>query len=517
MSYIPEGDRYQSRIMCLDDMVAAGSMARVVDKFVEVCDLEELGFTHVDSNEPGRPSYSPLTMTKIYLYCYEEGIRSSRMIEKACRTNIEVMWLAGGLTPVQKTIAAFRHDNVEAFTALFSEFTSFLDSCGLFGKTLVAIDGTKIRASNSKKRNVSRRSAERKIKHHTAKAEEYLKALDKADGTEEIEELSDKVDEARKRAEEAEGLLEKMDEAGVNEISLTDSDARCMGKGRQGMHVSYNVQTSVDGKCHLIADFLVTNQPNDMNLLSPMAIRYQEIMRKCGAVTVADKGYYSGDDLEICRESGINCIVAPQGKTDGRHTEGYGSGAFKYDEQADTYTCPHGAKLTCKSKPDTRVKLYSNKEACLSCEAQEQCRSSRLSYRKIRRQPKSEILEWADERYFANTETYSQRQQLVEHPFGTVKHTMKGDHFLLRGIDKVKCEAALLFAGYNLKRALNELGFEKIMAKMDEYGALVKAHNSSHQLITTLYMRIYVVIKGARSVLAVFFPAKPGSVDALAV
>jgi transposase len=506
MGYIPEGDRRQSRIICLEDMVAQDSMVRVIDKFCSTLNLEELGFSNTDPRRVGRNSYSPLSMAKLYMFCYEEGIRSSRKIEKACHTNIEVMWLMGGLAPDFKTIADFRRDNIASLTALFYEFTSFLESAGLFGKKLVAIDGTKIKASNSKKRNISKKSLERKIKHHKTKAQDYLGAMDETDDVEDIAVLADKAKDAQDQADEAEELLESMDKAGITEISLTDSDARCMGKNRQGMQVAYNVQTAVDAKCHLVADINITNHPNDHGQLSHMALQTQATMRKRDITFLADKGYYGKVDLKCCKDQGIDCIVAPQKKSSSKYQgDRYTISNFVYDPSADSYICPEGSELSCKSKSKTQVKIYSNKSACLSCKALQECKGSSFPYRKINRQPDTEMLEWAEERYRANAKLYRQRQQVVEHPFGTVKRAMGGDHFLLRGTEKVGCEAALLFTGYNLKRALNVLGFDDLMAKLDEYATTIEAYSAPFSSVSSLLALIYAAMRPFRRTLATIY------------
>jgi transposase len=498
MGHIQEGDRMQSRIMCLDDMVGKKAMVRVIDKFMGTLDLTELGFLNTVPSARGRSSYSPLTLAKLYVYCYEEGIRSSRRIEKACLTNIEAMWLTGGLAPDFKTIADFRRDNIEALTSLFYEFASFAESAGLYGKKLVAIDGTKIRASNSKRRNISKKSLERRMDHYRAKIALYFHQLDDEDDIEAIEELSEKVRTAEESLDEAALLLKRMEDEGVTELSLTDKDARCMGKGRQGMQVAYNVQTAVDEKCHLIADLDITDRADDHGQLSAMAHRTQETMRKRDITFVADKGYYGTDDLQICKDAHIDCIVAPQGKSGNTNTSYYTVDNFSYDAKSDTYTCPKGACLSCRSRPDTQKRIYANKKACLSCSALDECKSTGFLYRRVTRRPGNDILDWADARYRDNTGLYSLRQQMVEHPFGTVKRSMGGDHFLLRGTKKVRCEAALLFTGYNLKRTLNVLGFDVMMEKLDAYAALIGSAATFSSLFLALLtpFQVFFGVKG---------------------
>jgi transposase len=473
MGHIQERDRSQLQMLSLDEMVDPKSIARVIDRFIEIVDFENLGFVNTTPKALGRNSFSPKTMAKIYVFGYIEGIRSSRKLEKACKVNIEMMWLVGGLRPDYKTIADFRRDNTEALSGLFYEFTSFADSAGLYGKKLVAIDGTKIKASNSKKRNVSKKAAKRRLEHFKRDAQDYIEALETEDDVDAIADLSNKLDQTEKRIEYNAELLASMDEEDAGEISLSDKDARCMGHGRGGTFVAYNVQAAVDDKHHMVADIDVTNRADDHGQLSNMALRTQEVLRKCDICFLADKGYWSGDDITTCKDAGMDFIVAPQGKSHSKTGSAYSTEKFHYDKKTDTYICPAACILECTSKPDAKIRLYANPMACRDCDAQDRCASSGLSYRRLRKDAQSDVLDWARAQYGQNKEIYKKRQQIVEHVFGTIKRSMDSGYFLLRGFAKVKCEAALTFTAYNIKRALSTLGYDEMMAKLDEYAALI--------------------------------------------
>jgi hypothetical protein len=219
----------------------------------------------------------------------------------------------------------------------------------------------------------------------------------------------------------------------------------------------------------------VTNRPDDHGELVDMARRTQETMRRRDITFLADKGYWGAEGLEVCKEESIDCIVCPQGSRAGRGGKEFSLDAFIYEKSTDCYICPEGERLASKSRSSSKKRLYANREACLACEAAGRCKSTGLSFRRIIRKPEHDIHDWGRERYLEHSDLYKQRQQIVEHPFGTIKHAMGGYHFLLRGMDKVKCEAALLFTGYNLKRSKAVLGFDAMMAKLDEYAALVGA------------------------------------------
>jgi transposase len=137
----------------IDDYIEEDSSVQLVDVFVDGLDLQELGFTHSQPEATGRPPYNPTDMLKLYIYGYLNRVRSSRNLEKECRRNVELMWLLKKLTPDFKTIADFRRDNAKAIKQVCKRFTLLCQKLGLLGGELVAVDGSKFKACNSKKRN----------------------------------------------------------------------------------------------------------------------------------------------------------------------------------------------------------------------------------------------------------------------------------------------------------------------------------------------------------------------------
>jgi transposase len=118
----------------LDEYATEENPVRFVDAFVDDLDLEKLGFRHAKlDGGVGRPPYDPSDLLKLYVYGYLNQIRSSRKLEKACVSNLEVMWLMKKLTPDFKTIADFRKDNVGCMKPVFKEFVFLCRSLDLFG------------------------------------------------------------------------------------------------------------------------------------------------------------------------------------------------------------------------------------------------------------------------------------------------------------------------------------------------------------------------------------------------
>ena len=133
MGFVQGVNRGQIRMLALEDMVAEKAMVRVIDRFVEVMDLEKLGFEKTKPAPTGRPAYSPKALAKLYVYGYENGIRSSRRLEKETRRNVEAMWLVEGVTPDYKTIAEFRKYNLRPLQKLFQKFVKLCKAWDLIG------------------------------------------------------------------------------------------------------------------------------------------------------------------------------------------------------------------------------------------------------------------------------------------------------------------------------------------------------------------------------------------------
>src|SRR6266702_3571488 len=146
--------RHQSTLFPedLDEIIAVDCQVRVVDAFVDTLELGEAGFSKVEAEETGRPAYDPGDLLRLYIYGYLNRVRSSRRLEKEAERNVEVMWLMRKLRPDFKTIADFRAVNRCALTRVFKEFVVFCRELDLFGGELVAVDGSKFRASNSRER-----------------------------------------------------------------------------------------------------------------------------------------------------------------------------------------------------------------------------------------------------------------------------------------------------------------------------------------------------------------------------
>jgi transposase len=453
----------------IDDYITADNPVRFIDAFVDGLDLHELGFSRSQPAHTGRPAYDPADLLKLYIYGYINRTRSSRSLERESHRNLELIWLMRKLRPDFKTIADFRKANAEAITKVCREFTLLCKRLELFGGELVAIDGSKFKAQNSKSRNFSDKKLDKAIKEVDKKIQSYLDELDEADEQESevktptAEQLKEKIEGLRKRREKHEQTRQQLAESGQTQISLTDPDSRAM-KVSQGTDVCYNVQTVVDSKYKLIVEHEVTNDPTDQAQLSKMAIRAKQRLGVEELEAVADRGYYDGAEVKECQQAGITVYVAHQ-QTSANHKRGlFTKEDFRYDSRKDCYLCPAGKELRYRREGvelGRHIRYYSTKE-CRECQIKRQCTRNKRG-RRITRWIDEEILERMSERVRANPDKMRKRKELAEHPFGTMKRAMTSGYYLMRGIKKVAAEMSLTVLGYNIKRVINIIGVRKMI------------------------------------------------------
>ena len=439
MNYVKGNSREQIKILCIDELVSRDSFARIIDDFVDNMDTSY--FEKSQLNHTGRPPYNPKDMLKLYIYGIENEISSSRKLERECSRNIELMWLMNELVPENKTISNFRKDNAENLVRFFGEFCCVLKENGYIDGKIMALDGTKIRANNSRKNNYTLKKINLRLMEIEAKMTEYLSDLSLNDDIEE------KIESMNKKKEKYEALKTEMESKGVKEISTTDKDARLMKANNQGTDVSYNVQSVVDSKYKLIAGMEVVCSASDNGLLGRVMPRIKEELGLEETTVLADTGYYKAKDFDVCENRGIYPIVAKQKERAGDLIK---IDEFEYDAKEDVYICPNNKKLTRKGIVSEYYYRYMNASGCKKCPQKAKCTTG--GWREIKRNIWKESADRNDRRLSENKGLYKQRQALAEHPFGTMKRAMGVRQFLTRGKTNVAAEVALIFLCYNLKR-----------------------------------------------------------------
>ncbi|MDQ0836529.1 hypothetical protein QFZ54_000313 [Sphingomonas faeni] len=404
-------------------------------------------------------------MLKLYLYGYLNRVRSSRRLEAEAVRNLEVIWLVRGLRPDFKTIADFRRDNRSAFKAVFRAFVFLRRKLDLFGRELLAVDGTRLKAVNSRECNLTKAKLDKYIKSADERLEKYLAQLDDADRGEEAgatrrsDALAAKI-AVREQRQVNQAMLEQLKASGESQISFTNPDARAMA-AHPKVGVGYNAQVAVDAKHKLIAEQHVTNAGSDLGFLAETAGAAKALLGVDRIDAVADMGYYMGEDIAACERAGITPYVArPQRGTavgDGR----FPKERFRYDEAADCYHCPADQRL------DTRYRWLQG--GILSCNIQTLAPMAVVASRRSAPGETSAVItRWEGQ---AVLDRYASppgpgfyiRRETVAHPFGSIKQWMNQGAFLMRGLDKVRAEFSLTALAYNLRPAINLVGVQGLI------------------------------------------------------
>jgi transposase len=474
--FVESEDRRQGVLLpeYLDDYVSDDNPVRVIDVFVDELDLGLLGFEGVVPEATGRPSYHPGVLLKIYVYGYINQVQSSRRLEREAQRNVEMMWLTGRLAPDFKTIADFRKDNGPAIRAACRQFIALCRQLDLFAQAVAAIDGSKFKAVNTRDKNFTRASIQRRMEQVEASIERYMSALETADRHDgelaqaKTVRLKDKIAALKEQMKAFKALEIEVHAAPDQQISLTDPDARAMATNGKGTGaVGYNVQTAVDTTHHLIVAHEVTNIGHDRGQLSRMAGLAKAEMGVEALDVLADRGYFSGEEILACGPLGVTpCLPKPLtsgAKADSR----FGKQDFVYIPEDDVYRCPAGQRLvhhmTTVEKGLT-LHRYWDLASCRACPIKGQCTTSKE--RRITRWEHEAVIEAMQERLDRAPKAMRIRRATVEHPFGTLKAWMGAAHFKTRTLKNVSTEMSLHVLAYNLKRVIAILGVQPLMQAM---------------------------------------------------
>ena len=454
----------------LEDWINDENVVRVIDAFVDELDLRDLGFELAEAT--GRPGYHPSVLLKLYVYGYLNRVQSSRRLERETLRNVEVMWLLGRLSPDHKTIADFRKDNGEAIRKVCMQFVELCRQIGLLAVASVAIDGSKFKAVNNRDRNFTKAKMERRKKQIEESISRYLNQLDSADRqepgeaiTSRVTRLKEKIGKLKEEMARLKVLETQMLAAADEQVSLTDPDARSMAtSGRGSGVVGYNVQAAVETEHHLIIAHDVIQSGSDRASLAPMAKKAKEALDVDELDVVADRGYFSSEQILECSQANVT-VTLPKPETTGTQANGkFGKPDFRYVSDDDVYICPAGQTLSFVShkrqsdRPNLR--RYAT-EACLHCALKTACTSSKQ--RVITRWEHEHLLEDVQRRLDKNPQAMRQRRETVEHPFGTIKMRLGATHFLMKRLKNVRTEIALSVLAYNLTRVINILGITPLI------------------------------------------------------
>ena len=261
------------------------------------------------------------------------------------------------------------------------------------------------------------------------------------------------------------------------------------------VEVSYNVITTVEAKNKLITNFELTNKHDTYALSTAgrkariaMGLEIEEQL-----IQLADKGFDTGYELKQCALHNIDTIVSPKKRLSPNKDPQFNKTKFIYNANNDTYICPAGKIMTTNGnyykrnhgllRKPYRVKRYVLPfQTCNACPHKMKCAGeANITKSKGRYIERSEYQHYIDknlERVKNNKELYRKRQAIVEHPFGTIKRQWGYDYTLLKGMDKVEGEFAIIFTVYNLRRAISIFGIKDLINRLNKAKSLFFAQIS---------------------------------------
>lgn len=442
----------------LDDWVPATHPVRFVGAWLDGLDGADwaaLGIELTPARQ-GEARYAPQALLAIWVYGFMTGVRSSRALETACRDQLPFRWLSGNQSPDHNTLWRFYQRYRPQFHHLFHRSVRLAVEADLVDWALQAVDGTKLAANAAGDRMLDAEA----LAQLAARVDAAIAELEAQEGGERSgppdlpEDLGD-LTALRERISRAETRLAE----GRTKGNVTDPDAHQM-TARGVNRPAYNAQAVVapvasttDAGGRLIVALDVRTRADDHDVLPALIAQAAARTGQQAAVTVADAGYYSGDDLAACAEMGVT-VVIPEPRTR-RQEDPYGPQAFVHDPATDTLTCPEGVLLKRWGVPDpAKAARYGAPDtACRVCPAKAACCPDATRGRVIVRSPHAALRE-RHRTWLASAEAQEagkRRQGLVEPVFGTLKTRHGARQVLLRGLAHVQAEWTLLATAFNLQ------------------------------------------------------------------
>jgi len=403
----------------IKDWLPESHLANFVSDVVDQLDLSEIEAVY-EKDTRGQPPYNPRMMTKVLLYGYCAGVFSSRRIQTALIDEVPFRVLAAGNQPDFRTISDFRKIHHQALQALFQQVLRMALEAGAMKLGRVALDGSKIKANASKHKAMSYGRMKEKEDQLRKEVRTLLKEADRIDSREDRlygrdrhgDELPEELrrrdtrlakireakraleEKAREKAKSQDQDPKTAEPADKDQYNFTDSESRIM-KGSDGFVQAYNAQAAVEGTFQLIVGQTVTQDANDKQQLEPMVKIIKAQSGQKPDELLADNGYCSDKNLEYIAGKGIDAYIATEKQKHGLKRAKPKLGPL-----------PPTANLVDRM----RRKLQTKRGAAI----------------------------------------YAARKSIVEPVFGQIKQGRGFRQFLLRGVEKVKSEWALVCLTHNI-------------------------------------------------------------------
>jgi len=450
-------DRNQMFLLppAIEDWVPKDHISRFVVQFIEELPLEQMGFAVEE--EMGRPGYSVDILLGAWMFGILDGKKSSRKIEKMAYDSMAMIWVTGNNHPDHNTLWRFFKENKFQISGLMKETVRLAMHNNMVGFEFQAVDGTKIQSDVNKEKTKTIKDMNKRIKELDREIEKIMEEIEENDKQDDEDgkggygmpkELQDK-DNLRKTIK---AHIERMKNEGKTSENPADKDSRFMMTRGKGLQQAYNAQAVVDSKNQIIVAEDVTNNPADAHMLNEMIERSENNTDNKAAVTLADGGYYSPEELAEAQIQNRNIAVhLPQEDS----SSPYGKANFKYDKEADEYICPKNGKLAFMSdriqKSGKETRIYRCKEH-KNCLYKFEC--SKMKKGRIIEATKYEEVVLAY-RETAKTKGWKEllrkRKTIVEPVFGRVKNILGFTRFSLRGLENVKAQWSFVCTIHNIK------------------------------------------------------------------
>lgn len=460
---------------------------------------------------PGQPAFNPKLPLKILLLGYATGIRSSRQLEQACNENLSYLFLTRGDTPCYRVLCSFRVEQSDMIEKIFVELFALAAECGMQRLGRIAIDSTKLRADASPESIVGVKQYQAVIDELKLILAEAKKVDEKEDqnGTGQIrtgqvietDNMRDILRRVRKNIARAHKTgdpeksgdtpideierkplgprmlpqiiqaietLEEAQQSGEKHACLTDPDARMMGEGRaRNICECHSFEVAVDEESGLLVAGQTSQSSTDNSRLIEL-VEAAKVYEPDGVASVdADSGYYSGDMVSALIAEGIDVCI-PDSNTAGdlhrnqeigtTRSKSVGSVVLTYDTAANLYRCPEGNELTArqhKKSAGQTVTTYRATRLCTGCPLAAACLSKPTAkFRSVMRSDNAEVLEAARERFKdpEHVARYNGRGMHVETVFAFLRSVLGYSRWMVRGKERVACEAKLLKTSYQLRK-----------------------------------------------------------------
>lgn len=489
-------------------MIKEGHLVRQIDKIVERISIDKLS-THFSAM--GTPPYHPAMMLKVLIYAYSIKTYSSRNIAALMRQDITFMWLSGMQTPDHNTVNRFRSVYLkDVLEDTFTEVLLVLHEHDYIKFENYFIDGTKLEADAGKYTHVWKKNSERYLEQVQARIKDLFKEIEELNNNEDkvysgmdlpqhsdedfisnediekvaqiinnkLQEKADeiskkdkitlksKINKLNKEKEKQSKYQEQKEILGErNSYSKTDTDATMMRmKNTDELRPGYNAQVSTENV--FVTNFSISQNAADnadfVEHLNKTIARGELFVPK---TYTGDSAYGSEENYEELQEKEIDSYL----KYNTFHKEQKGEYIndifnklnFAYNLDGDYYICPNNKKLIFKEKIKNTTKngfqqnykVYQC-ENCSDCELKSKCTKSETN-RTIRvnenlERHKSKVAENLNSE--KGIQLRKRRGPETETFFGDLKHNQKYERFMLRGLEKVNIELALLCIAYNLRK-----------------------------------------------------------------